>query len=396
MLKFLLAVIILTIFGCTPNQEIEIKRLHNQLVLSDQHNVVVVQNLENKVKLRGERNEEVALVMEVENLLKLRSELGLKITKNQVKTNIATKSLRIYLDTLASSFQQFDYDDKNGGLITEVENQLKLLRVEKPNRVTQYRIFLLIVKLETRIISYYNEMVGVNVIEESFTNGSKEIDTLATGLNFAAQTDYAKAKLNAKKLQQNLGEKYRLLDDSLRKEVFLDSALLLFTDYLLNGLIPFWYGTEWEFDGSTAIPNKGTIACGYFVSTTLKQMGVEVNMYKLAQQNPENEAKSVAIEDFYFKSYDYLGVKSEIFTELKSYEDGLYFAGLDYHVGYLYIKKEQSYFIHSNYIDGYVMVELIENSEAFISETYFISNISGNRAFGLKWLFNEEVEVIKD
>jgi len=73
----------------------------------------------------------------------------------------------------------------------------------------------------------------------------------------------------------------------LRSKVFHES--------LLNRIIPCWNGTKWSFEGHTSVPKTGHIACGYFVSTTLKDIGLNLNRYKLAQQNPLNEAKSLAM-----------------------------------------------------------------------------------------------------
>ncbi len=74
---------------------------------------------------------------------------------------------------------------------------------------------------------------------------------------------------------------------------------------------------------------------------------------------------------------------------------GLYFVGLDNHVGYLYKTERCNYFIHSNYIENRVMIENCETSEAFDSYEYYITNITGNRDLMYYWLFEERVEVVK-
>ena len=70
-----------------------------------------------------------------------------------------------------------------------------------------------------------------------------------------------------------------------------------FENYLVNEIIPHWYGTEWDFNGYTAVPNQGVIACGYFVSTTLLHMGINVNRYKMAQQAGLYEAQTLALSE---------------------------------------------------------------------------------------------------
>ena len=166
-----------------------------------------------------------------------------------------------------------------------------------------------------------------------------------------------------------------------------------FEDYLLNKIIPHWYGTEWDFNGYTSVPNQGVIACGYFVSTTLEHMGIVINRYHLAQQAGLNEAKSLAIADSnYFTVYgiDKLKVK------MNEYDDGIYFVGLDNHVGYLYKENGTLYFIHSNYIDDKVMIEKAEFSKAFQSNIYVVAEISTNELLLERWRRNERIEVIKN
>lgn len=165
-----------------------------------------------------------------------------------------------------------------------------------------------------------------------------------------------------------------------------------FENYLLNQIIPHWYGTEWDFNGYTSIPNQGVIACGYFVSTTLEHVGIVINRYHLAQQAGLNEAKSLAIADSnYFTVY---GIDN-LLEKMKPYENALYFVGLDNHVGYLYKENETLYFIHSNYIDDKVMIEKAQFSQAFQSNIYVVAELSTNELLLDKWRKGQRVDVIR-
>ena len=158
---------------------------------------------------------------------------------------------------------------------------------------------------------------------------------------------------------------------------------------MINKIIPYWYGTVWDFNGYTYKPKQGTIACGYFVSTTLRDMGLNLNRFKLAQQGPENEAKSIAINTNEVLFFD----ESSILDGLKGLGEGVYFVGLSNHVGYLYINDGHSYFIHSNYIDGEVMIENTSQSQAFGGYYYYIAKITGNKKLMEKWLRKDEIQV---
>ena len=172
----------------------------------------------------------------------------------------------------------------------------------------------------------------------------------------------------------------------------IDSASLYLYSKLLNDVVPHWYGTEWDFNGHTNIPNKGEIACGYFVSTTLKHFGFNLNRYKMAQQaglieaimlQPKSELKT-------FRNVTFESLKQEV---IKIYKDGIYFVGLDNHVGYVLIKDKELYFLHSSYCDDKVVIELAQTSPCFSSSIYVFAEISTNRRLIKSWIFEERLSV---
>lgn len=237
------------------------------------------------------------------------------------------------------------------------------------------------------------DSLEINTVALSDDSGEEiKLDSLASGLNFIPGNNYNNEKAEIAAIRSGLSDKYLNSSDSAIRAKLLDSAMVTFTDMLLNNIVPYWYETTWDFEGHTSIPRQGTIACGYFVSTTLRDMGLKLNRYRLAQQGPENEAKSIAINASAVLHFN----SENIFEKLKSLEDGLYFVGLDFHVGYLYINNSIGYFIHSNYIDGKVMIESPTSSEAFMSTFYYLSKIAGNKALMEKWLNQDEVQVIVD
>lgn len=209
---------------------------------------------------------------------------------------------------------------------------------------------------------------------EAEPKDSTSIDTSALSIHLTPTGSYVQAKENVRKSRQTKNSK----ED--------------FENFLLNEIIPHWYGTEWDFNGYTAIPNQGVIACGYFVSTTLEHVGVVINRYHLAQQGGLNEAKSLAIADSnYFTVY---GIDN-LLERMKSYDDAIYFVGLDNHVGYLYKEAGELYFIHSNYIEDRVMIQKAQYAQAFQSNIYVVAELSTNEALLEKWRKGERVEVVR-
>lgn len=178
-------------------------------------------------------------------------------------------------------------------------------------------------------------------------------------------------------------------------KISIDSVGKQFEEMLVSELVPYWYGLDWDFEGHTNSPDSGTIACGYFVSTTLKHMGLNLNRYRLAQQAALNEVRSLAISSKLVRKYVYH--KDLTTTLLKDFDDGLYIVGLDCHVGYLLKKEKKLYFIHSSYLDPVkVVIEEADHSEAWHStELYYFAPISGNQKLMKRWLSGGKITILK-
>lgn len=206
---------------------------------------------------------------------------------------------------------------------------------------------------------------------------------------------YAAAKQACLAQRDRLKQKYLTAQSDSLKQMVLQKAQQNLTESLLNEVIPYWYGTPWTFEGHTAIPKTGSIACGYFVSTTLLHAGFKINRYRLAQQTPYNEACSIQV------SGKPVMLENKSVAEFKAYmlanalSDGLYFIGLYNHVGYLRKLGEDLYFIHSSYLGTEnVVIERIEESDAFSSPVYYIAEITSNEPLLKKWLLQEEIKVV--
>jgi len=222
----------------------------------------------------------------------------------------------------------------------------------------------------------------------------KDLDSANIGVNFYPKGNYLVLKAKIKQQREKFTERYKKSNDTIYKQAIIDSAGEYITNTLLNDIFPFWYGTPWDFDGYTEKPNNGVIACGYFVSTTLRDVGFNLNRFRMAQQDGLYEAKTVQLSGEVKK---FIGQEPEEWkaTFLKDLKEGLYFVGLDSHVGYVWVHNNEVYFIHSNYYHNAVELEYAENSEPFISETYYIADISINDSLITKWVLNEVVDVVK-
>lgn len=228
----------------------------------------------------------------------------------------------------------------------------------------------------------------------------KLIDTANFAFQLEPKGNYAKIKAQIETERVRLSQMYLSKTDSAWQKQLLDSARNFITSSLVNKIIPHWYGMPWSFSGYSAIPQKGEVGCSYFVSNTLLHAGFNVNRYKLAQQGPMNEAKSIDTAFVtYFNEEAFSGNeinKAIVKKIVKENKDGLYFVGLSSHVGYLLINEGELYYIHSNYGRVEVMLEYAETSNEFIDSQYFIAKVTHNDRLIRKWLLNEKVKVFLD
>jgi len=182
---------------------------------------------------------------------------------------------------------------------------------------------------------------------------------------------------------------YSLLKASILKEK--DSLKIntasknRFNVLLADSIFPYWYGTKWDFNGHTEEPRNGLIACGYFVSTTLRDMGMKINRYKIAQKASADIVKTFCD---YSKIKRYQSVEDAL-SFMDGLEDGeICIVGLSYHVGFLMRKDEKNYFIHSSYVgSSAVESEIAEDSSVLAgSDVYVIGQLNGSDHFMKMWL----------
>lgn len=111
-------------------------------------------------------------------------------------------------------------------------------------------------------------------------------------------------------------------------------------------LMPFWYGTRYSFYGQTETPGEGKIACGYFVTTVLEDLGLKIERNKLAQLPSEEMIKELVLPNSIkrFSGSDF----EDFIISIEQFESGLYVVGLDTHTGFLLKNGQNLRFIHAS------------------------------------------------
>ena len=160
--------------------------------------------------------------------------------------------------------------------------------------------------------------------------------------------EYAAIRADIQADQAALQARWRAATTPKARAVVLVEARARTFEAIAHQLIPAWKGTTWEFYGTTQVPGRGAIACGYYVSTLLDHAGFEVERVKLAQQASERIIKSLTHEDHIWRSSDASVERS--LEPLTTRGDGIWIAGLDYHVGLLVHEDGATRWCDSSYL----------------------------------------------
>ncbi len=157
-------------------------------------------------------------------------------------------------------------------------------------------------------------------------------------------------------------------------------------------LLPAWEGTPWAMGGTTETPGEGQIACGYFVSTVLRDAGLQVERVRLAQQASERIVTTVADEGTVRRYWR--ATPADVVRDLGD-DDGIYVVGLDWHAGLLVVAEGEATFCHaSRSADRRVVCEDPHQARSLISR-YTVVGELGTRALEA-WVHGSPVETASE
>ena len=188
-----------------------------------------------------------------------------------------------------------------------------------------------------------------------------------------------------------LASRYQQTASSVQKAEIMAQARTLVSRSIYTEIFPSWYGTGWDFNGTTEVPQQGKIACGYFVTTVLRDAGWRVQRARLAQQASENIILSLTT-DVYVKRFRRVPI-GDFVDAVKKWGAGIYVVGLDIHTGFIVNDGEDVYFIHSSYVEPYTVVkEKASESKILAASVYrVLGKITADDAFIEKWLLRTEI-----
>lgn len=203
---------------------------------------------------------------------------------------------------------------------------------------------------------------------------------------------YAQRLETIKSFRDSLSTKY--LDQAASAQ---GKTLSVARKYVLRGfeeeIIPAWIGTEWDFSGTTTVPGEGKIACGYFITTVLRDLGFNLERARMAQQASLYIIKSLIGPG---TRQDWSYITPEVFAQrVAALPLGLYVVGLDIHTGFVLNKEDGVWFIHSSYMDPVAVVkENASKSKALAASKRFVLGRVDNDWLLDKWLRKSKVETL--
>lgn len=167
-------------------------------------------------------------------------------------------------------------------------------------------------------------------------------------------------------------EKYKTeyqKSDASGKDSIIKSARAYLLHTLTSEVFLQWYGTPWGFNGTSRTPKEGKIACGYFVTNILSDIGFQIPRVKWAQSPSEVFIKKLSFNTLKRFSDTHI---LDVTRYLKACGNGLYLVGLDVHVGFVYVNDDQIHFIHADYYEPEIGVvsEPIDSNNPLNDSSY--------------------------
>ena len=176
----------------------------------------------------------------------------------------------------------------------------------------------------------------------------------------------------------------------------IENEARIVLEHTLPAMMRCWIGTKWDFNGTASKPGKGKIACGYFVSTVLRDAGLDVNRYRLAQQ-----PSSKIIHTFIDKKdcTKNIGQDFELFVkDMAERTPGIYICGLDTHVAFIVKQGDDFRFIHSSGSKPWAVVDESPKEAGVLqrSKWRMLGNLTANEDFIRIWLKGQPIKVVRN
>jgi len=247
--------------------------------------------------------------------------------------------------------------------------------------------------LDDKVQNYSLSSLEDPVLEELSFQSHQNPQSSSSGSQDNLQDNlqnYFQIRTEIKQRQRKFAQQYTEASSPKTKKEILKEARIYITDKIVNGLLPAWYGTPWEFSGVSQTPREGTISCGYFVGTILEHAGFKVDRIRIGQDYAENSIKYLTTDIRRSRKQDF----REFVAESEARGPGLYVVGLDCHIGFIVQEKEKRLqFCHADYYQPEIGVRcqsIDERSPLADSKYRVVGKILDDQLIE-KWILGEKI-----
>lgn len=251
-----------------------------------------------------------------------------------------------------------------------------------------FSIFISCAQIENSFVQSESDTTKLTHLDSRYASLLTRTIPDSSAIDFLPSYALLLKKIEQKRIELNL--QYSKAATKLTKDACLDSASNYLQIALVGNVFPYWYGTAWDFNGISNQPQHGHIACGYFVSTTLKHCGIQLNRYKVAQQYSHSIVNTLCYDVKKYANLD------DVLKYIASQPNSIYVVGLDNHVGFISKQNESITFIHSTFVGAScVESEEAETSAVLASSRFYVlGDFTGNKTLLLRWLQGLPIVVV--
>lgn len=203
---------------------------------------------------------------------------------------------------------------------------------------------------------------------------------------------YETLKTELERWRRTFAARYKVARNAKeREETVHDARVVLETT--LPEMMRCWLGTPWDFNGTAEGPGRGKIACGYFVSTVLRDAGFRLDRYRLARQPSSNIIQSFLPKK---KCSLEVGMPYDAFARgMETAEPGIYLTGLDTHVAFLVVDSSGFRFIHASGSKPWCVVDEDRDHAGVLQRSNWrmCGNLTADSKVIERWIRGERIVV---
>jgi hypothetical protein len=191
----------------------------------------------------------------------------------------------------------------------------------------------------------------------------------------ATPTDYGAVKADLAALRQRTQAQVANAPTVAKQAAALSFARAALVTAFDTQLFPAWAGTPWDFYGTTEVPREGQIACGYYVSTLMRDAGFKVERVELAKEASEHIVRTLAEagETLRFRNAEPPKLLAQVRAKLG---EGLFVVGMDFHVAFLRIDPKGEQLCHAAAFEPRAAVcEDAATSTGFVSRYHVVGKL---------------------